>query len=603
MCTCAWSSAVALAWAAPSFGQQQVTVTAARTPLRVSEVVADVTVLDRSAIERAEGRTLVELLSQQAGLQFSSNGGLGKASSLYIRGLESRHTLLLVDGVRIFSATLGTPSLDNLPLEAIERIEIVRGPMSSLYGNGAMGGVVQVFTRRGGDGFSGNAKLAVGSQSHRQAAGGASFGGAGFDVAAQVQHTDTQGFSASNPRAPFGNHNPDRDGFRQTTGSLRLGWQAAADWRVEGLALQSTGTTAIDDGPGADARAGLENRALALSLNGRVDARWRTRLSLSEGTDIYDTLASASAFASLGAIKSRSRQLGWENSITTPLGSLLTVLERLTETVSRPGAPFAVSERDIDSAALGLSGSAAGHAWQASARHDRNSQFGSVNTGALGYAHGLTPNWRVGASYGTSHTLPSFNQLYFPNFGSPTLLPEEGRHGEVFGQFTQGDHLLRAAYYQHRYRGFITSGPQPVNLPRVEIDGVTVSYEGRVGPLALTAALDHTDPRNRTNGNANFGKLLPRRAQDALRLGADWQSGAWSAGATLAGFSDRFDDSANTTRVGGYGLLDLRAEWALQRDLRLGLKLNNLADKTYETVYGYNQPGREAFLILRYAVR
>ena len=139
------AAALVLACAAQA-QSETVVVTATRTPLRISDAVAEVTVLDRAALDRAEGRTLVELLAQQPGLQTSGNGGLGKTSSVFIRGLEARHTLLLVDGVRVYSATVGTPSLDNLPLEAIERIEIVRGPMSSLYGNGAMGGVIQVFT-------------------------------------------------------------------------------------------------------------------------------------------------------------------------------------------------------------------------------------------------------------------------------------------------------------------------------------------------------------------------------------------------------------------------------------------------------------------------
>lgn len=234
----------------------QITVTAARLPLAVSDAVAEVTVLDRAAIERAEGLTLSQLLAQQAGFQLNSNGGLGKTSTLFIRGLEARHTLLLIDGVRVGSATVGTPSLDNLPLESIERIEIVRGPMSSLYGNGAMGGVVQLFTRRADTGVSGNAKLAVGSQGYGQAAAGLGFGDGRFDLAAQVQHTRTGGQNATNPSVPFGLYNADRDGWRQTGGSLRAGLQLGAGWRAELVALQATGTTDLDDGPAARAQAG-----------------------------------------------------------------------------------------------------------------------------------------------------------------------------------------------------------------------------------------------------------------------------------------------------------------------------------------------------------
>ncbi len=582
---------------------QQISITATRVPTPVNQLVAEVTVIDRATIERNEGRTLVELLSQQAGLQFASNGGLGKTASLFIRGLEARHTLLLVDGIRVGSATLGTPSLDNLPLEAVERIEIVRGPMSSLYGSGAFGGVVQVFTRRATQGFSGNAKLSGGTHRYGQLAGGVGFGNGVMDAAVQLQRTETQGFSATNPSVPFGNHNPDRDGFRQNAGSLRLGWLPGAGWRVELLALQSTGLTRIDDGPGADARAELENSLLGLSARGSVLPGWNTRLSLTSSTDAYDTLASASAFASLGAIKTRSRQASWENTTATPLGNALLLLERTNEVVSRPGAPFAVSERDIDSLALGLNGSAAAHHWQASLRHDRNSQFGGVTTGALAYGYALTPAWLLGASYGTSQVLPSFNQLYFPGFGSPNLLPEKGQHGELSARYTVGEHRLRAAWYDYRYRGFISSGPQPVNLPRVDIDGVTLSYEGRWREFDLTASYDHVDPRNATVGNANYGKQLARRAKQALRLGADWQAGDWTAGATLAAFSHRFDNASNTTRLGGYGTLDVRAEWALAPGTKLGLRVNNVGDKAYHTVLGYNQPGREGFVTLRYVLR
>lgn len=582
---------------------QTITVTATRVPVRVSDVVAEVTVLDRAAIERSEGRTLVELLSQQAGLQFTSTGGLGKNSGLFIRGLESRHTLLLVDGVRVFSATVGSPSLDNLPLEAIERIEIVRGPLSSLYGSGAFGGVIQVFTRRGGQGLSANAKASAGSHGYGQAAAGVGFGDGRFDAALQVQHTQTRGISATNPQVPFGSHHPDDDGFRQNAGSLRLGWQLSPGWRVDAMALQSTGKSDLDDGPGGSAQAELENRLGSVALSGSVLPGWRTRLFVSDATDSYETLSSASAFASLGVISTRQRQYGWENSFDTPAGTLLALAERMEEEVSRPGQPFDVSQRHIDAVAAGLSGTAGAHSWQASLRHDRNSQFGKQNNGALGYGFAITPAWRVGASVGASYVAPSFNQLYFPNFGNPLLVPEEGEHAELSLRWTAAEHSLRAAYYEHRYRGFITSGPQPVNLPKAKIDGVTVSYEGRWRALDLTASLDHTDPRNATAGNANNDKLLPRRAQRAARLGADWNGGSFSAGATLAAFSHRFDNAANTVRLGGYGTLDLRAEWTLAPAWRLGLKLNNAGDKRYETALGYNQPGREGFVTLRYAMR
>ncbi len=577
-----------------------VTVTATRTPVRLADAISEVTVLDRAALDRALGRTLAELLAAQPGLQLSSNGGLGKTASVFMRGLEARHTLLLVDGVRVGSATVGSPSLDNLPLAAIERVEIVRGPMSSLYGAGAMGGVIQVFTRRATQGAHVNTQATAGSQGYGQVAGGGSFGDGRFDAAVQLQRTTVGGPSATNPRVPFGSYNPDDDGFRQTGGSLRLGWNLAPDWRVEALALDARGTTQLDDGPGADAKARLTNRVLSLAASGRVVEGWRTRLSVAGSTDGYDTLASASAFASLGLIESRIRQLGWENTVATPVGTALALLERQTETVSRPGTPFSVSQRDIDGVALGLNGSEGPHAWQASLRRDRNSQFGGKTTGAAGYALAFAPGWRVAGSLGTSFVAPSFNQLYFPGFGNDKLLPETGRHGELSLQWKGAGQGLRLAAYEHRYRGFITSGAAPVNLPRARITGATLAWDARWQAWTLAASLDRTNPRNDTEGNANQGKLLPRRAQHALRLAADWTGGPWSAGAALNAFSHRFDNAANTVRLGGYATLDLRAEWAAWRDVALGLKLNNALDQRYETSLGYDQPRRAVFVTARY---
>lgn len=587
--------------AAPAAGPlDAVTVTATRTPSRVSEAVAEVTVVERDEIERATGRTLAELLARQPGLQFSSNGGLGKTSGLFIRGLEPRHTLLLVDGVRLGSATVGTPSFDNLPLAAIDRIEIVRGPLSSLYGSEAVGGVVQVFTRRGQPGLQPNAFATLGSNRFAQIGGGLGFGTGALDGAVQVVHTGTRGFSATNSRAQFGNHDPDADGFRQNAGSLRLGWQLAPDWRLEGFALESDGRTDYDDGPGTASRARIRNGVQSLAASGKVLDGWRTRLAYGRSTDVYDTLSSASAFTPLGATRTVQTQLSWENALATPVGTLLALAERIEQEVARPMQPYAVADRSIDAFALGLAGERERHAWQAGVRRDANSQFGSQTTGSVGYGYAFAPQWRAGASYGTSFVAPSFNQLYFPGFGNPDLQPEEGRHSEVSLRWSSGAQTVRAAWVDNRIRGYIPSGPLPANVPRTRIDGLVASWEGRWRTVVAGASYEHLDPRNLTEG-PNAGRQLVRRAKDALRAQADWFLGDYAFGGTLSAFSERYEDAANTLRMGGFTTLDLRADWRYDRAWTVGLRLNNLAGKAYETAYGFNQPGREAYLTLRWS--
>jgi vitamin B12 transporter len=599
---CFASFTTAAAHAQPGDGTQEIVVTGTRTPQRVDRALAETTIIDRAQIEAATGRTLAELLAREAGVQIDSNGGLGKSASVRLRGLEARHTLLLIDGVRYGSATLGTPSWENLPTDAIERIEIVRGPLSGLYGSDAVGGVVQVFTRGGTAGFKPEAALTAGSHRHGDAAVGMRFGAGAFDGAVRVQHVRERGFSATNERVPFDSFNADDDGFRQTSASARGGVKFGG-WRAEASLLASRGRLQYDDGLGADSRAALRTQVLSANVGGPVLGPWRSTLRASRSSDDYETLASASPFSELGTIGTVQRQFTWENTVATPAGAVLALVERTEQSVSRPGAPFDVSQRVINAAAIGLNGEAGAHGWQANLRHDRNSQFGRQTTGSLAYGFNVAPNVRIAASHGTSFVAPSFNQLYFPEFGNPDLQPEEGRQSELSLCWRFDGGAARLAYFDNRIRGYISSGPRPTNIPRTRIDGITGSVDAALGAWTLGASFDALNPVNDSQGTANFGKLLPRRASNSARASADWRAGAWTLGGTLAVFGDRFDDAANTTPVSGFALLDLRADWQVAADWRLGLSLNNALGKRYETVFGYNQPGREPFVSLRWAPR
>ena len=581
---------------------ETIVVTAARTPQRVDQTLAQVTVIGRERIEAAAGRSLAELLASDSGVQFWSNGGLGKAASVSLRGLESRHTLLLIDGVRVGSATLGTPSWDNIPLDSIERIEIVRGPMSGLYGSDAVGGVIQVFTRRGREGFSPEFSATAGSHRYGELAAGARFGSGAFDGSLRLQHRRTDGFSASNPRAPFGSHNPDDDGFEQTSVSGRLGLRLGS-WRAELSLLKAEGTTHYDDGPGADARAELRNEVVSAQLAGPVVGGWRSAFRLSRSSDDFDNQASASAFATLGNTGTTQQQVSWENQIDTPLGTALVLAERVQQVVERPGAPYAQSERRVSGIALGLNGEAGAHGWQANVRRDSNSQFGRQTTGSLAWGYSLAPGLRATASFGSSFVAPSFNQLYFPGFGNPNLLPEEGRQREVGLSWRQGAVTSRIVHFDNRIRGYISSGPAPTNIPRVRVEGLSASVDAVLGAWTLSGGIDSLRPINTTVGAIHFGRILPRRVQDSGRLAATWRRSDFTLGGTLQAFGERYEDAANSTRLAGYATLDLQAGWTLARDWALAAQLNNALDRRYETTLGYNQPGRELFLSLRYTPR
>lgn len=576
-----------------SVNLQTTVVTATRIPQRVDELVSDVVVIDRAAIEKSTGRTLPELLARAPGVQFSSNGGLGKSSSVNIRGSEARHTILLIDGVRFGSATTGTPSWDTIPVDMIERIEILKGPASSLYGSEAVGGVVQVFLRKGTPGLNPYGSVTLGSYNFRQVTAGFNGGAGPWSYSLGVQKTKESGFSATNSKVLFGNFNPDTDGFEQKSVNASAAFQINPDWKVDAGLLAADSINHSDDGPGRDTQYEGKSRVARAGVEGNLLPGWKSAVRLSQSSDSSRALIAApSVFPSL--FKTTQNQLTWQNDIDTALGVVLAGAEHLKQTVDSTTA-YTVSERNISSYFAGLSGSAGPHSWQANLRRDDNSQFGGSTTGFGGYGFAITPQWRVNAAYGTSFVAPSFNQLYYPGFGNPDLQPERGRNTDLGVTWNDAGQMVKLVHFDNKIRGFITGTTNPQNVPRARIDGYTASYNGNFGALSLNASVDAMNPRNELTG-----KRLPRRSADLARVGADYSVGPWGFGASVLRAGNSFDDTANTRVLGGYTTGDLYVDYAVSAEWKLQTKLNNVSNRAYENTYGYNQPGRAVYVTLRY---
>ena len=565
-------------------------VTATRSPTRADELVSDVKVIDRAAIEASTARSLPELLARTAGLQMAANGGLGKPSSVFIRGAENRHTILMVDGVRLSSATTGNPSWDNIPVDMIERIEVLKGPASALYGSEGVGGVVQIFLRKGVEGFHPYAAVTAGSQKHVTAAAGVQAGQGALRYAVGVQRLREKGFSATNPDVPFGQFNPDRDAFQQNSVHATAGYEFNRNWSLDGGLMYSDGTSWFDDGPGFDARSAVRSSTAHAAVKGKLTQGWQTQLHAARGTDTNNTIEASFP----GAFKTEETQWSWQNNVDTPLGVVLAGVERREQKVGG-SVDYPVNRRTISSGFAGINGSAGNHSWQFNLRRDRNSQFGQVNTGLAGYGFRLSPSWRVHASHGTSFVAPSFNQLYFPFFGNPLLQPERGRNTDVGVTWAAKGHEVKLVRFDNKIRGFMTNTTLPVNIPRARIDGWTLAYEGRIDALALRASADALDPRSEGDG-----RRLPRRARNQWTAGLDYGAGPWRLGASLLHVGDRFDDPANTEPLAAYTTADLHADWQFARDWSAQAKLNNVTDRRYETARGYNQAGRSFYLTLRW---
>ena len=568
-------------------------VTATRTESRADAVLSDVTVITREEIEAGTGRTLSELISRVAGVQMTGNGGLGKNSSIFIRGTGSTHVLLLVDGVRVGSATAGQANFDNIPLESIERIEVLKGPASALYGSDAVGGVIQIFTRQGREGFTPYASVTVGSAGRREVSTGLSGGSKDVSYNLGVQTLREKGFSATNPAVGSG-HNIDRDGFSQDSLTASTNWRFAPGWKLGANLLYADGVNHYDSGTSTfDTHADLQTQSYGLHLEGQLLQNWKSRLSYGGSDDKSTSYTSTS----LSRFDTHQDQWTWLHEVGTPLGLFLAGLERVEQRVSGTTA-YPVKQRSTNSVFAGINGDTAGHSWQLNVRRDENSQFGGATTGFAGYGYKLTRELRAHVSYGTSFKAPSFNTLYFPGFGNATTQPEEGHNREVGLAYTLGTQEYKLVRFDNRIQGFITLQPVVTSIPRARIEGWTLSYSGQFDALGLRAALDLMEARDEATG-----RMLARRADEQLILGADYRRGGWKYGVTLLAASERYDNATNTIYLGGFGTLDAHVDYALSKDWSLQARLNNLGDKVYQTVNGYNQQGRAAYLTLRWAPR
>ncbi len=585
----------------------EVIVTATRTALTVDAALAAVEVIDRAQIERSQARSLPELLRGRAGINLVNQGGAGKLTTLFLRGTESDHTLFLIDGVRVGSATSGLTALQDLPVDVIDRIEIVRGPRSSLYGADAIGGVIQVFTRRESKGVTPQFRLGAGSHDLVEASAGLGVGGARgwFGVDASYQRTD--GINAcdgsSTLFAGCFAEEPDRDGYRNRSVSLRGGFRPGDAWNLDAHALRAEGRNEYDSS--ADAFFQLPNVAdtvqqvvggkLRYAPSARID------LQLSAGRNLDDSQDSRDG-VQLSRFQSTRDSATLQGDFGLADDHLLTFgLDWLRDRVDSDTA-FDATRRGNRAGFAQYQGHFGAHDLQASARRDDNDQFGSHDTGSLAWGVGFNRGLRFTTSFGTAFKAPTFNELYFPFFGNPDLRPEESDSFELgLGQRRERWHWQFNAF-QTRIDDLIVFDVAiflPNNLDRARIRGAELVAGTSLAGWELAAQASHVDPRNRSQG-FNFDHQLPRRARNTGRIDLDRGFGDWRLGASVLGASSRYDDVANTRRLGGYGTADLRVEYALHPDWTVQARVTNLFDRDYETAAFYNQPGREVGLSVRW---
>jgi vitamin B12 transporter len=611
-CCAAFACLFALVGVAAAQTPPEVVVTGSREPLAPERLAADVVVIGADTLRDTTADSLADLLRREAGVQISRSGAPGQSTGLFIRGSSSQQSVVLVDGVRVGSATLGFAALEALSLATAERVEVLRGPGSSLYGADAVGGVVQIVTPRGGGGNRFTGRAAIGGYGSSEWSAGFAGSAGALDIAAALASERSDGVSALRPGDAFGNHNPDDDGYRLDTAQLRLGLTPAAGHRI-GLVLLRSRLDSQYDGSeflspdyaqdaSADFRRQLDTEVAALDWRGTLAPGLVATARASRSVD--DSLDG-------GSVKERYRtereqlaaQLAWQ---TGALGQLVAAIEHDDDQARASTYSGDVGRRNT-AGVLELTGSGGPWSWQADVRLDDSSDFGRVTTGRLGGGWRWAPGWALRALAGTTFRAPSFNDLYFPGYGVPALEPERGRSIEAGVSWQGRAGEASATVYRNRVTDLIGYEPDrsrcpadpaydfgcAANVTSATLQGATLAATHRAGALRLKAQYDWLDAIDDASGEA-----LPRRAEHQGTLGADVTAGAWAWAASVLYLGTRPDGgkalAAETT-------LDLSATWRIAGPWSLQAKLLNATDEDREPVRDYQGLGRQAWLVLRYA--
>lgn len=591
---------VALAQVPDATTLPAVVVTAARSPQQIADLLADLTVIGAAEIQRSGVQSLPELLQRQPGMEITMNGGPGSTSGAFIRGANRGQTLVLVDGLRVGSSTVGATSLEAIPLDQIERIEILRGPASSLYGADAIGGVIQVFTRKAGSGaWAVNGSAGYGTYDTRSANGGIRGSMGPLAFSAQIGGTRSDGFNTIVNPDNF-SYNGDRDGYSTQNASANAVMTWAKEQEVVVQYFYNRLNNQYDGGPDFDDRTITTLEAWSVASRNRIADWWSSTLTVGSGSD--DSV-SQTGFGTY-PYKTTQRQYTWQSDFTLPVGALGAIVERREEHLATDQG-FPVTDRDTNSFTGVYRVRHDALAFQGNLRYDHSNQYGGETTGGVAVGYQIDPAWRVTVGYSTGFKPPSFNDLYFPFFSNPDLSPETARNAEagVYWTAKAGEFRweARAVGYYNRVDDLIVFvcdanfSCLPQNLDKATLKGVTFGLDGTWRDTRVKASLDLQDPENDDTGN-----LLPRRARQHGALQVLQQAGPVQVGVEYVASSSRYDDVANLVKMGGYGIVNLTLEWPVANGWTLFARGNNVFDKNYQLAADFSTGGAQFLAGVRY---
>lgn len=570
-------------------------IVTAKNQQTIDNVLQTAHVFDLESIEASQVKDIPALIDRVAGISLNNSGGRGTTTSVFVRGVSNSQTIVLVDGVRVGSATLGAAALNNYPIEAIERVEILKGPFSGIYGADAVGGVIQLFTKKGGDGI-GAVSASVGSDSLEEF--NVSFNGGNernsFYISAHSE--DTDGIDRT---SILTDGNDDIDGFEET--AVSFGGKASfGDSTFATLNILATDSTVeFDNLFGADPGSFTDSKTLstAFGISSQIanGVSWNTTLGVNE-----DESETQSTFSS--AFVTDRDSLSTEFVISLSDTTLLTAGADYYEESIESSNDFPVTERDNTGVFAQLTSDVGKVGVAASLRYDDNSAYGTNTNGSLALSYGFNDNLRVIASYGTAFVAPSFNFLFFPNFGNPDILPEESESAEISLVGQSGVLDWRISAYRTEIENLFSFDPDTflaANVGQADIEGIEVSVNSQWADWQLSLNADILSAEDEATGIE-----LDDRAEQTLSFSAARDFQNLNLQFDIKFESDRFDNSG--TELASYALFDVSAIYAVNDNIKVFANIDNIFDKDYTVnLVGsserFNTEGLQAKLGVRFS--
>ena len=595
-------------------------VTATRTLIPKKNVIADITLISEEEIKLAGYSSLPELLQRQPGIEISNNGGQGKVSTLFLRGASSTHSVILLDGIRIDSATAGLTAIENIPLSQIEKIEIVRGPASSLYGQDAIGGVIQIFTKKGLNGFKPYISFGYGKYNTSIAQGGIRGGDDTTSYAINLSSQNSTGFSAfepnTNPAATANIYNLDKDGYRNKSISASLSHKINEKLDINFQYFLSQGKNKYDNryanwDPSIDWKNTQDQESLSGTVNSQLTNYWKSSLRVGLGIDDYvekQRYISGATREVDNVYKTIQNQITWQNDLILPLGSLVLLYDKLDQKINVTDTSYSKKDRQNDAYMIGYNLNQANHNFQANVRKDFNSVYRDATTGNIGYSYAIDSNWSIASSFGTAFRSPTFNYLYAGSNANPDLQPEKSKNIEAQLKYQSDAEFFSFVTFKNKITDFIisngTTGYRPYNINTAEIYGVTVSSNHFINHFQVKSSFTVQSPMNES-----ADKYLPRRSNFFGTVGLNYFIQNWNLGFEATGSGNRYNDAENLFNIPGYIKTNLFADYQITKNLAMNARVDNVLGKNYTYAYEgnpttdgfrYQTPSQSFFISLRY---